>query len=76
MKGIRAVRRNSPQNDNMVLEAMVDAYGLQVVLMALANICYEKAEHVDHAWQDSTLARAWRNAGTRLEDIASGHWPS
>ncbi len=44
------------------LEKLVDGASLQGVLMALSEICGEKAEHVRTNWQDRGLARRWDTA--------------
>lgn len=53
------------------LEGMVDRYGLDWVVAALAAICQEKAEHVRSTWQDEALAAAWQQNGVVL-DRATG----
>jgi hypothetical protein len=42
------------------LEELVDARGIENVLIALSEMCGLKADHIDHNWQDKHLARAWR----------------
>lgn len=46
------------------LETLVDACGLDLVLIGLANICAEKSDHVLTNWQDHSLANAWMKAMT------------
>jgi hypothetical protein len=41
------------------LETLVDRHGLAQVLIALSEICGEKANHIATAWQDTTLAKRW-----------------
>lgn len=52
------------------LEAMIDESGLGDVLDALAEICEEKAEHVESNWQDRSLARLWTRAGAHVRKSA------
>jgi len=54
----------------IVLEAMVDAAGLRNVVWALASICWDKAEHVQSAWQDDQLARDWNANAAMLNRFA------
>ena len=53
------------------LERMIDQNGLQAVLVALANVCGDKAEHLASNWQDTTSAKVWEKRGKRLEDVAT-----
>lgn len=48
------------------VEALVDGCGLSSVLMALSEICGEKAEHVATNWQDAALTRDWATACGRI----------
>jgi hypothetical protein len=41
------------------LERLIDKTGLQAVLMALSEICGEKAGHIESMWQDRVTARVW-----------------
>lgn len=43
------------------LEELVDANGLATVLSTLADICFEKSDHLATEWQDRNGARMWRN---------------
>ena len=54
----------------VALEAMVDAAGLRNVVWALASICWDKAEHVQSAWQDDQLARDWNANAAMLNRFA------
>ena len=49
------------------LESLVDKGGIRGTLEALASICYGKAEHIRHNWQDEMTARAWEMEGKTLE---------
>lgn len=61
---------NTPRRDVNAdansLETLVDAYGVHGVLDMLAAVCYAKAEHLEHAWQDSVSASAWRKSAAVL----------
>ena len=41
------------------LEALIDAVGIESVLMGVSEICGEKAEHIATNWQDTLLAKRW-----------------
>jgi hypothetical protein len=58
--GATNMMRDLNQTEKFELETLIDRTSLQSVLMALSEICCEKAEHVETAWQDKHLARAWR----------------
>ena len=51
------------------LEVMVDRFGLSQVLDKLAEVCREKAAHIEENWQDNTLAREWDKAAGRIENL-------
>jgi hypothetical protein len=54
--------RDLTSDEVIKLEGLVDASSLQGVLMALSEICGEKAEHIRTNWQDRGLARQWDTA--------------
>jgi hypothetical protein len=56
--------------DQHELESMVDQYGLRVVMVMLANICFDKAEHVRSNWQDDDMAMSWERDANVLEGVA------
>lgn len=43
------------------LEAILDQSDIKQVVLMLARICNEKAEHVRSNWQDETLAKTWEH---------------
>ncbi len=49
----------STQNE---LENIVDRVGIEKLLIALSDVCAEKAEHVRTNWQDQKLATLWDRA--------------
>ena len=51
------------------LEQHVDKVGLSEVLNILAEICHEKADHLQSAWQDPVASRSWTKDGNRIENI-------
>lgn len=53
----------------MDLEQMIDATSLEDVIEALAQICHEKADHVQSTWQDSNLAKQWTKRAQKLEKV-------
>jgi hypothetical protein len=50
------------------VEALVDENDLASVLLALARMCNEKAEHLSF-WQDNITARVWDRAATKLDKL-------
>jgi hypothetical protein len=57
---IRGDELTAGQKDD--LERLMDRVGLRAVLIALAEICSDKADHVSVMWDDESMARAWRTA--------------
>ena len=49
------------------LEAFVDQNSLSDALELLSEIAWEKADHIEHDWQDRPLARRWELAGGKLD---------
>lgn len=49
------------------LEPLVDASDVEDVLLALARLCNEKAEHLRCNWQDQTTAKAWDKAANAID---------
>jgi hypothetical protein len=58
--------RDLDQQEKNQIEALIDSCGLSSVLMALSEICGEKAEHIATNWQDATLAKHWATAEGRI----------
>ncbi len=56
--------------DMVALETLIDRYNLRRIVSALATLAHEKSEHVQSAWQDQPLARAWTRAAQKLEMAA------
>jgi hypothetical protein len=54
------------------LEALIDAEGLDVVLAAIREICYDKAQHIAVEWQDLPLAKQWLAYGIKVNSAAQG----
>ena len=48
------------------LESIIDAIGLMNTLEAIADICYDKAEHLRSNWQDEKSAKCWESDGDEL----------
>jgi len=53
------------------LEVLLDKLGVEGVMSALAEICYEKELHSLEHWRDRVLASRWRKLGVKLESMAS-----
>ena len=57
-------------SDKDTVESIIDRQGLYAVLVAISDICYEKAEHIEYNWQDENTALPWRHAGRRISTEA------
>jgi hypothetical protein len=53
------------------IEQMVDKVGLSKFLFMLAEVCNEKAEHIQTNWQDRNLAKEWTADARAIEKIAA-----
>jgi hypothetical protein len=67
MAGATTTIPDLSRDDEATLEGLIDRYGLAAVILALAGICWGKAEHIDTTWQDRDLSRAWQRAATLLD---------
>lgn len=53
------------------LEALIDAHGVREILIAVGNVCGDKATHLAEAWQDTSSAKVWERRQGKLHDIAT-----
>jgi hypothetical protein len=60
----------SPRSLTDELERLVDETTLGSVLDALAEVAFEKAEHVSASYSDEPLARLWRRASRQLARLS------
>ena len=51
------------------LEPLIDRASLAMVLEALSQVCWEKADHLQSNWQDPVTAKAWHKAGNAIDWI-------
>ncbi len=58
--------RDLNTSEKLELETLIDRCGLSSVLMALSEICGEKADHIRSNWQDEHLARDWATIEGRI----------
>ena len=49
------------------LEAYIDSNSVGDTLTVLADICREKAAHIQEAWQDEETAKVWIRQARALE---------
>jgi len=54
-----------------VLEPLVDATSTADVVLALARLCNEKAEHVAINLQDASLAKKWNRNANLLDRLSA-----
>lgn len=59
------------QAEKQQLEMLIDVTGVKQVIEAIAEICHEKASHVECEWQDLPLAKLWNKAARRVEICAT-----
>ena len=52
------------------LETLADKHSLCFILNCLAQISFEKSDHVQATWQDRALAKQWEKIAVSLEAIA------
>jgi hypothetical protein len=53
------------------LERIVDHYGLENLIRALAFICSEKSTHVAENWQDVKTAKVWMGYSVAIDGALS-----
>lgn len=52
------------------LERAIDDLSLSAVLDALAEICYDKENHIREMWQDDGLANLWFERAKLIEKVS------
>jgi hypothetical protein len=52
------------------LEQLIDQNSLQTVLDTLADVCHEKAEHLQSNWQDTFTANLWTCRAKTISKVA------
>ena len=52
------------------IESLIDKHSLNYVLNCVAQICFEKADHVRTTWGDKTLANQFEKTAVSIERIA------
>lgn len=62
-----------PKHDSATLEDLIDRFNISSVIMEIANIAEEKAQHVRENWQDENLARDWERTARYLDKVASNN---
>ena len=53
------------------IEPLMDASSLSDMLLAIARVCNEKAEHLRCNWQDEISARVWDKAAKRIDEVSA-----
>lgn len=56
------------------LETLLDQTSLSELIEMLAEICWEKGEHLRASWQDEVSATAWERAGNRLTGVSANRY--
>ncbi len=69
-----AMQENDKQK--AILEALIDRFNLPTILSALADVCYDKAAHVQENWQDRVLSKAWETNAVKCNATALGLQPT
>jgi len=59
------------EKDILNIEDYVDWYGFAEVVLMLAEIAYEKASHLESAWQDPHSAKVFMRLGRKLDAYAA-----
>lgn len=57
------------EDDKMIIEEMIDNHSLRYVRQLIAEICFEKSEHIRSNWQDYGLARSWAKLGEAYDSL-------
>ena len=74
MENLDRAKMNSdglkPGSIDILIEADIDAYGLQHTLQRLELICAEKAAHLITNWNDAGLAAKWNAFATRIQKLS------
>ena len=63
------------QSQKDELEIMIDRSSLHEVLNALADICAQKADHIQSNYQDKPLAKTWMKVSWKLTKLENDVFP-
>lgn len=64
-----SIKRNGKYIHN--LESMVDSSSVRDLLEEIADICFEKAQHIRENWQDRVTAKTWDSDGNAIMKLAA-----
>uniref|UniRef100_A0A6H1ZR93 Uncharacterized protein n=1 Tax=viral metagenome TaxID=1070528 RepID=A0A6H1ZR93_9ZZZZ len=53
----------------LMLEQYIDKHGATELLHVVAEIAYDKSEHILSNWQDEDLAWLWREWGSKVQEL-------
>jgi Tfp pilus assembly major pilin PilA len=51
------------------LEILIDRNNVGTILDAIAEVCYEKEQHLLENWQDKVAASHWKEAGDLVTEV-------
>ena len=60
----------NPNEISEKIESLIDKHSANYVLNCIAQIAFEKSDHVQDTWQDSYLANDWAKLGRALDKLA------
>ena len=61
---------NATQTVKDATEAYIDDLGVARLLDALADVCRDKAEHLESNWQDHAAGHDWEHAAKQIDQLA------
>lgn len=53
------------------LEEMIDRHSVSDILSTIAEICYDKAIHIQQDPQDNNLAQVWARSGQHIDHLTT-----
>lgn len=54
-----------------LIEQLIDMLGTDQLLHGIAQVCFEKAEHIRTNWQDQELAQLWDKRADKITSLAN-----
>ena len=52
------------------IEKLIDERNVSQMLIVMAQVCNEKADHLRSNWQDEQAARTWERTAKKLDTLA------
>jgi hypothetical protein len=70
MKGNEMLINQNKPDAMETIETLIDKSSVNYVLNVVAQICFEKSDHIEANWQDKNTAKEWSKLAVKIETLA------